>query len=49
MAKINKKAQAPLKQVAYIGGGAILAYLIFNSLESAIIGGLIGLLISFKW
>ena len=46
---MNKKGQVPLKNLAYAGGGALLGYLIFKNVEAAIIGGIIGLIISFRW
>lgn len=46
---MNKIAQVPMKNLAYMGGGAFLGYLIFNTVEAAIIGGVIGLIISFKF
>ena len=49
--KMNKKGQLQIlsnpKTIAYTIGGAIIANFIFNSIEATIIGGLIGLAISF--
>ena len=51
MKKLCKRGQAQIlfnpKTIAYTLGGALIAYFFFQTSQAAIIGGIIGLIMSF--